>query len=54
MQSFFVPMQWKKETKGTHVYENVEPDARVTQLYVKKDGDDAPKVIMITIEEVEE
>lgn len=31
-----VLLNWKKDTKGTHVFEAADPKAPVTSLYVKK------------------
>lgn len=48
-----VTMKFKKETKGTFVYENTEKDTPVTSLYIKKTSmpSVAPRILIITITE---
>ena len=44
-----------KETKGTYRYENVEPDAAVSTLYVRKSAVEGkpPPVIRLIVETAE-
>ena len=44
-----VDMNWKKETKGTHVYEAVAEDAAITTLYIAKRALPRPQVGKITV-----
>lgn len=46
-----VPMTYKKSTPGTHVFASDDPDAAVTQLYVRKSSMEAAsgKKIVITV-----
>lgn len=49
-----IEMSWKKETKNTHVYENLEEDSPVQTLYIMKSAfkdHEAPNEISVTIEE---
>lgn len=47
-----IEMTFKKETKGTYVYENSEEDAPITVLYVKKAPfkGKPPETISVTIQ----
>lgn len=49
-------MQFKKSTKGTHVYENSETDSPVSSIYVKRSElpSQPPTDITLTIEYVDE
>lgn len=53
MASFTKTLTFKKSTKGTHVYEDTDDDAPVTQVYVKRSAlssdDVAPPSIVLTI-----
>lgn len=44
-----------KSTKGTHVYQDDDPDAPIPSLYIKKPAlpKDPPEEILVTIEVVE-
>lgn len=44
-----IEMMQDKETKGTFRYSSVDPDARITTLYVRKDGTPPPARIVITV-----
>lgn len=47
-----VEMKYKKETKGTYVYESVKPDDAIPTLYIKKTHmkpEDSPEKITVTI-----
>ena len=47
-----IEMNYKKSTKGTHVYMDESEDAPVPTLYIKRQAlpNEAPKKINITIE----
>ena len=45
-----IAMTYKKSTPGTHVYASDDPDAAVTQLYIRKSGmPTAPKAIKVSV-----
>jgi len=54
MQSFEIELTQGKETKGTYRYENSEPNAVITTLYIRKEafpGGHPPKAIRVIVEE---
>ena len=46
-------LQYKKSTKGTHVFGNDEPEAPIPTLYIKRSAfsGELPKTLILTIEE---
>ena len=56
MQRLVVTLEQVKETKGTYRFDSPDPDAAVTNVYVRKSafGDaPAPRRITLVIEEAE-
>ena len=49
-----IKLNYKKSTKGTHVYEDSTVDAPVPSLYIKRKAlpEDPPKLLTITIDEL--
>lgn len=47
-------LKHERETKGTHVYKNDDPDAPIPSLYIKKSAfsKEAPATLTIDIKEL--
>ena len=56
MSSTQVTLTFKKSTKGTHVYEDVDDDAPIPTLYIKRGSlpSDPPNILIITVETVKQ
>ena len=47
MDDLMIHMKHKKDTKGTRVYESVDPNAAITQLYVKRDANPPDQITLV-------
>ncbi len=56
MKPITVTLEKSKETKGTYRFDSPDPNAAVTNIYVRKnafDGGTVPKRIVLTVAEAE-